>query len=490
MDAKFQAQAEKPHAVCIPFPAQGLIAPMLHLAKLIHSHGFHITFVNTEYNHNRFLSSQGPAALLPADDFNFTTIPDGLPHSGELNVTQDIPSLCASTSTTCLSPLLHLIHKLNQNKPTVSCIVSSGFMTFSVDAAKELAIPVVSLWTTSACGFMSYLHFQQLFKDGLIPLKDEGKLSDGYLDTPVRSVPGMKDMRLRDFPTVIRTTNPNDILLNFAETEAQRATQGSAIIINTFEELEPTVLNALRSMLTIPIYTIGPLFLLSKHNVPSGPVSSLSSNLWKEDTTCLDWLDKKGKASVLYVNFGSITVLSKNQLVEFAWGLANSKCEFLWVLRSDLVKEKNYSGDDMEEFLEETRERGLVVSWCPQEVVLEHAAVGGFLTHSGWNSTLESLSGGVPMISWPFFAEQPTNCRFACNEWGVGMEIGSGVERGEVEKVVREMMGGEKGWEMRKKAMEWKELALKACEIGGQSLVNLESVVKEVMLPNHCNRAS
>ncbi|KAH7651729.1 UDP-glucuronosyl/UDP-glucosyltransferase protein [Dioscorea alata] len=486
MDAQIQAQEEKPHAVCIPFPAQGHIAPMFHLAKLIHSHGFHITFVNTEYNHNRLLSSQGPAALLAADDFNFATIPDGLPPSAELNATQDIASLCASTSTTCLSPLLHLIHKLNQNKPTVSCIVSSCIMTFSVDAAKELGIPVLVLWTPSACGLMCYLQFQQLLQDGLIPLKNEGNLSDGYLDTPVSSVPAIKDVCLRDFPTFIRTTNPDDILLKFTITEVQRATQASAIIINSFEELESPVLNALRSMLTIPIYTVGPLFLLSKHNVPSdAPVSSLSLNLWKEDTTCLGWLDKKDKASVLYVNFGSIAVLSKDQLVEFAWGLANSKCDFLWVLRSDLVKEKNYSGDDMEEFLEETRERGLVVSWCPQEVVLEHAAVGGFLTHSGWNSTLESLSGGVPMISWPFFAEQPTNCRFACREWGVGMEIGSGVERGEVEKVVREMMDGEKGSEMRKKAMDWKECALNACQIDGQSLVNLERVLKEVMLPHN-----
>ncbi|KAM0938553.1 putative 7-deoxyloganetin glucosyltransferase [Dioscorea sansibarensis] len=486
MGTQIQAQAEKPHAVCIPFPAQGHIAPMLHLAKLIHSNGFHITFVNTQYNHNRLLSSQGPAALLAADDFNFTTIPDGLPPSGELNVTQDMPSLCASTSTTCLSPFLRLIHRLNQNKPTVSCIVSSGFMTFSVDAAKELGIPVVFLWTTSACGFMCYLHFQHLFKDGLIPLEGEGKLSDGYLDTPVPSVPGMKDMmRLRDSPTFVRTTNPDDILLNFTGTEAQRATQGSAVVINTFEELEPTVLNALRSMFTIPIYTVGPLFLLSKHNVPSCPVSSLNSSLWKEDTTCLDWLDKKDRASVLYVNLGSITAMSKDQLVEFAWGLANSKCDFLWVIRSDLVRQKKYSGDDMEVYFEETKERGLVVSWCPQEVVLGHAAVGGFLTHNGWNSTLESLSGGVPMISWPFFAEQPSNCRYACKEWGVAMEIGSVVERGEVEKVVREMMGGEKGREMRKKAMEWKQCAFKACQIGGQSLVNLERFVKEVMLPSN-----
>ncbi|KAJ0986093.1 hypothetical protein J5N97_004449 [Dioscorea zingiberensis] len=353
-------------------------------------------------------------------------------------------------------------------------------MTFTLDAAKELAIPITFLCTTSACGYLCYFHYQHLIDQGLVPLKNEGCLTNGYLDTPIPWFPGMKDMHLRDFPTFVRTTDPDDILFNFTKNEARRATQGSAIIINSFDELERPVLDAMRFMLSTPVYSIGPLSLLSRH-IPDGPVSSLGSSLWTEDTTCLGWLDLKDRASVLYVNFGSVTVMSKEELVEFAWGLANSKLDFLWVVRSDLVREE--PGVVMQEFLEETKERGMVTSWCPQEAVLAHPVVGGFLTHSGWNSTLESIAGGVPMLSWPFLSEQPTNCKFVCGEWGIGMEIGSSVKRGEVEMLVKELMVGEKGMEMRKKTMVWKESARRACDVGGSSMLNLERVINDVLLP-------
>lgn len=121
------------------------------------------------------------------------------------------------------------------------------------------------------------------------------------------------------------------------------------------------------------------------------------------------------------------------------------------------------------------------MSWCAQEEVLSHPGVGVFLTHSGWNSTLESIYSGVPMICWPFFAEQHTNCRYACEEWGIGMEIDSNVRREEVELLVRELMEGERGMEMRKKAMRWKESGEAATKQGGSSYVNLKGLVNEVV---------
>ena len=119
-------------------------------------------------------------------------------------------------------------------------------------------------------------------------------------------------------------------------------------------------------------------------------------------------------------------------------------------------------------FAEAARGRGLVASWCDQEAVLRHEAVGLFLTHSGWNSTVESLAAGVPMLCWPFFAEQQTNCRYACAEWGVGMEVSGDVRREALEARIREAMAGDKGREMRRRAEEWKEAAVQATQPGGR----------------------
>jgi UDP:flavonoid glycosyltransferase YjiC (YdhE family) len=182
----------------------------------------------------------------------------------------------------------------------------------------------------------------------------------------------------------------------------------------------------------------------------------------------------------VYVNYGSIAVMTNEQLLEFAWGLAHSGYPFLWNVRPDLVK-----GDAAvlpPEFLAAVEGRGLLTTWCPQEQVIEHPAVGVFLTHSGWNSTLESLAAGVPMLSWPFFAEQQTNCRYKRTEWGVGMEIGGEARRGEVAALIREAMEGEKGAEMRRRAAGWKEAAARAARPGGPAECGLDRLIHEVLL--------
>ncbi|KAF8406037.1 hypothetical protein HHK36_008117 [Tetracentron sinense] len=474
---------KKPHAVCIPFPAQGHINPMLKLAKLLHYKGFHITFVNTEFNHQRLLKSRGPDSLNGLHDFQFHTIPDGLPPT-DIDATQDIPSLCVSTRDNCLVPFRSLLHKLNDtsssNVPPVSCIVSDGSMTFTLKAAEELGIPDAILCAPSACGFMCYTQYPYLIEKGLAPLKDVSYLTNGYLDTVIDGVPGMKDIRLRDFPSAIRTTDPDDILLNIILGELGRNYKASALIFNTFEDLERDVLDAMSPMLP-PIYTIGPFQLLENQiSDKENGLNSIESNLWQYELGCLEWLNSKEPNSVVYVNFGSITVMTPQQMIEFAWGLANSKQTFLWIIRGDLVADD--TGILPPEFINEIAERGKLSSWCPQEQVLKHPSIGGFLTHSGWNSTLDSICSGVPMICWPFFSEQPTNCRYTCKEWGIGLEIDNNVKRNDVEMLVRELMEGNKGKEMKKKAMEWKNRAEEATRPSGTSHLNLDKMINEVLL--------
>ncbi|CAO2039373.1 unnamed protein product [Urochloa humidicola] len=477
------AGEKKPHAVCMPFPAQGHVTPMMKLAKILHGRGFHVTYVNSEYNHRRFLRSRGAPAVAGLRDFRFATIPDGLPES-DADVTQDPAALCYSTMTTCLPHFRALLADLNRTAGAtpVTCVVADGCLTFAVDAAAELGVPCALLWTASACGALAYHHCRTFIDKGLVPLKDLEQLTNGFLDTPMDWVPGMsKHMRLRDYPSFLRTTDPNDKMLVYGLHEMEHCKDADAIIYNTFDALEQPALDALRAGFTPAAYTVGPLSLLAEHLVPSGGLlDALGSNLWKEDRACLEWLDGREARSVVYVNYGSITVMSNQQLLEFAWGLANSGYAFLWVIRPDLV-----AGDDAvlpPEFAEATRGRGLLASWCPQEDVLRHESVGVFLTHSGWNSTLESLSGGVPMLTWPFFSEQMTNSLYKCVEWGVAIEVGGDVRRDVVEGRIREAMAGEKGREMRKRATEWKEAAARATQPGGSSFDNLNRLINDVLL--------
>ncbi|RHN50145.1 putative 7-deoxyloganetin glucosyltransferase [Medicago truncatula] len=225
------------------------------------------------------------------------------------------------------------------------------------------------------------------------------------------------------------------------------------------------------------LYPIGPLPSLLNQTPQIHQLDSLGSNLWKEDTKCLEWLESKEPGSVVYVNFGSITVMTPKQLLEFAWGLANCNKPFLWIIRPDLV----IGGSVVlsSEFVNEISDRGLIASWCPQEKVLNHPSIGGFLTHCGWNSTTESICAGVPMLCWPFFGDQPTNCRLIYNEWEIGMEIDTNVKREEVEKLVNELMSGEKGKKMRQKAIELKKKVEENTRAGGCSYMNLDKVIKE-----------
>jgi hypothetical protein len=165
----------KPHAVLIPYPAQGHINPVFKLAKLLHLKGFYITFVNTEYNHKRLLKSRGSNALDGLSDFKFETIPDGLPTvEGDAgDVMQDVPSLSQSIRENFLQPFCQLLDRLNHshNVPQVTCLVSDCCMSFTIQAAEKFSLPNLLLFPASACSLLNILHFRSFLEKGIIPLK-------------------------------------------------------------------------------------------------------------------------------------------------------------------------------------------------------------------------------------------------------------------------------------------------------------------------------
>lgn len=199
-------------------------------------------------------------------------------------------------------------------------------------------------------------------------------------------------------------------------------------------------------------------------------------NMFKpKSDACMNWLNEQTKGSIVYVSFGSRAEIEAEQMEELAFGLRSSKRKFLWVIRESEAR-KVPKG-----FAEETSAKGLVVSWCPQLEVLAHEAVGCFITHCGWNSTLEALSLGVPMVAMPRWTDQSTNAKYIMDVWKIGIKAQVDekgiVRQEEVEHCVSEILEGQRGKEIQRNAIALKESARKAVDEDGSSNKNIEEFI-------------
>ncbi|TXG74217.1 hypothetical protein EZV62_002796 [Acer yangbiense] len=250
----------------------------------------------------------------------------------------------------------------------------------------------------------------------------------------------------------------------------------SAIVFNSSDCLERPSLTQLRQIYKVPILPIGPL-----HKLAPAASSSTTSSLIEEDKSCIAWLDKQTKNSVIYVSLGSIASLDEKELTEMAWGLANSKQPFLWVLRPGSVHGSEAIALFSNDFKENIGERGYIVKWAPQKQVLAHKAVGGFWSHCGWNSTIESISEGVPMICRPFFGDQNIKTRYISHVWRVGIELENDLQGEEIERAIRRLMVENEGEEMRQRAADLKQQLEISIQKGGPSYDSLNELVELIM---------
>ncbi|KAH0649170.1 hypothetical protein KY285_034418 [Solanum tuberosum] len=230
-----------------------------------------------------------------------------------------------------------------------------------------------------------------------------------------------------------------------------------------------------------PIKTIGPTIPSMYLDKRLHDDKEYGLSIFKPMTNeCLNWLNHQPISSVLYVSFGSFAIVEAEQMEELAWGLKNSNNNFLWVVRS--TEEPKLPKDFLEEL---TSEKGLVVPWCPQLQVLEHESIGCFLTHCGWNSILEAISLGVPMVAIPQWTDQPTNAKFVKDVWEIGVRAKQdekGIVRREViEECIKLVMEEEKGKLIRENAKKWKELARNVVDEGGSSDKNIEEFVSKLV---------
>ncbi|GFZ19246.1 UDP-Glycosyltransferase superfamily protein [Actinidia rufa] len=450
----------KPHVLAIPYPAQGHVIPLLELAQWLVKHGFKVTFVNTDFNHERVLNAFSGEDDV-GDQIHLVSIPDGLGSQEDRN---DLVKLTESIFQVMPGKLEELIEKINGSDDNmITCLVADENMGWALEVAQKMQISRAAFWPASAALLALAFSIPQLIDKEIIEhdgIPTRSQMIQLSPSMPVMSTENFAWARIGDLPT-------QKFIFNFVVRNAKSVEVADWLICNSARELEPAAFELFPNILPI-----GPL-------LASNRLGSSSGNFWPEDSTCLEWLDQQPANSVIYVAFGSFTVFDQSQFQELALGLEHTNRPFLWVVRPDIT----YEADDSypKGFKERVETRGRLVGWAPQQKVLSHPSIACFLSHCGWNSTMESLSNGVPFLCWPYFADQFLNEEYICDVWKVGLgfkrdETGI-IGRGEIKEKVEQLLCGKT---FKTRAMELKEAAAESVKEGGCSHNNFKKFIEWV----------
>ncbi|MQL77641.1 hypothetical protein Taro_010057 [Colocasia esculenta] len=459
------------HVVALPSPGRGHVNPMLNLCENLLARAgdrLLISFVVTE----EWLGLLGPAAAAAAASprhtgLRFRTLPNVLP--SEHNRGADMKDFIEALYTRMEGPFDELLGRLRQEEgegePPVRGIIYDTFLSWAVAVGNRRQIPVYSLFTQSA-SFFSVLHYLHLVPHGEPLHLTVFEEPDESLDF----IPGITSLKMGDIQSIYSL----DKSLTLVRDIFSWAAKAQCLLFTSFYELESRAVDALKATLPFPIYPVGPSIpYTALHNMSSMPVT---------ESCYYSWLETQPRGSVLYVSLGSFLFVSNEQMDEIARGLCASGVSFLWVARREAARMQEMSGGT-----------GLVVPWCDQLKALCHPAVGGFLTHCGWNSTLEAVYAGVPMLTFPIAWDQPANSRLIVDEWKTGLSLegeAAGdrrvVGREEIARTVQRLMDseGEESKELRSRAGELKEACRRAVQVGGSSTVGLDAFIAHMETGN------
>ncbi|KVH91243.1 hydroquinone glucosyltransferase-like [Cynara cardunculus var. scolymus] len=458
--------AKTPHIAIFPSPGMGHLIPMAEFAKrLVKHHHISATII---------IPTTGPPPK--AQTSVLESLPENIHHIFLPPVTTvaDLPAGSRPEVKiffiiqASLSSIRDALTSL-KSKTHLVALVFDMFSHDSFEIAQELNLFKFLFFPMNAMALSFSFILPNLDKEIVCEFKD--------LPHPIK-VPGSVSFHGRDLmaPVQIRTDEAYKGYLQLSK----RLTSLDGILVNSFQELEAETFQVLTAGVTgqsqTPIYPIGPL-------IRSDPSNGSDRH------ESLKWLDHQPTKSVVLVSFGSGGTLSLDQIHELATGLETSGQRFLWIVRSPNEKASNASfftassrtdslGFLPQGFLARTKNQGLVVtSWAPQIEILSHGATGGFLTHCGWNSVLESVVHGVPMIAWPLYAEQHMNAKVMTESLSLALRAETdehGIVRKEViEKVVKDLMEGDEGKRVSNRLNELKVAAMKALSDGGSSMESL-----------------
>ncbi|OIW13272.1 hypothetical protein TanjilG_25751 [Lupinus angustifolius] len=465
---------EKMNVLMVSTALQGHINPILKLAKRFIQKGLHVTLITTEIVRDRMLNYTNNYGTINQQEIQFEFFSDGLTLDFDRNKDKDkFVSTLRTIGSKNMSKLIENLIRINGHK-FYSCMIVDPLLPWAIDIAIDHNIPSALLWIQPCALYLISYHYHNnidLFND----LEDPNEIVQ---------LPGLPLLEVKDLPSY--TLSYGAPRTKQVMMELYHAAKNTKWVFATSNyDLEKEIIDYMAS--GIPIYPIGPL--VSQFMLGENETIGINMNMWEAEDSCIGWLDNKSCSSVIYISFGSVIVLSQEQVNNIAMALKNSEKSFLWVIKPAEIGSEDEVPELPQGFLEETKEKGLVVKWCNQEKVLMHHAVACFMTHCGWNSLLETIVAGVPVIGYPKWGDQPTNAKVILKKFqnGVVMNFGedgvASVE--EIMRSIKEVMEGSSAEEMKKRALEMKEEARKALEEGGSSNKNIDQFINDLKNLEH-----
>ncbi|PWA36546.1 UDP-glucuronosyl/UDP-glucosyltransferase [Artemisia annua] len=485
------------HFVLFPLLAPGHMVPMIDMARILAHHGSNVTIITTPLNANRYkpIIARAVKANLKIQiiEVKLKLAEVGLPEGCESFDTLPSPELAYKlfTAINMLKEPSELV--LRELSPAPSCIISDSYITWTSDVAQTLDIPKL-VFHGPGCFWLMCMHV----------VSTTNVLSGIESDSQPFVLPELPD-RIEVTKLQLMGTSRIDLtdLSGFRSQIQEREKYSYGFVVNSFDELEPEYVKELAKAKDKKVYCLGPVSLCNKDDLD---IAERGNKAAVNEHDCLEWLDGKDPGSVMYICLGTLTRVPTEQVIELGLGLESTNIPFIWCIRNETEELQRWFSESG--FEERVGERGLIIhGWAPQVMILSHRALGGFITHCGWNSTLEAVCAGLPMVTWPHLFDQFLNEKFITEVLKIGVRIGIDIpaDTGEQDKagalVKKEeikaaieclMNAGEEGERRRKRAQELAEMAKKAMEEGGSSHLNVITMIQDVteqlaknMKPSH-----
>ncbi|CAN0926219.1 UDP-glycosyltransferase 73D1 [Linum grandiflorum] len=483
-----------PHFILFPLMTQGHTIPIIDMARLLADRGCVVTIVTTPLNSTRFEptinranhTNINPNLIIHPIRLIKLTFPCqqvGLPLGYEnLDV---LPSPVFLKRFYDALELLEepLESKLQRLVPAPSCLISDRCLSWTAAMAERLGIPRIVFHGMSCFSLLSALNIRMT--------NAHLSTADEYEPFLVPGMPKPFHVSRAQLPgSFVRLPDLDDVRNRMQEAE----TTSFGVVANTFEELEHGCAQEYQNAIGKKVWCVGSVSLRNTHNLDKFERGNKPSI---DEPIILEWLDLKQCGSVIYVCLGSLCRLIPAQLVEIGLGLEDSGKPFIWVVKTDQRPAELEDWLVQSGFEERVKGRGLLIKgWAPQVLILSHASVGGFLTHCGWNSTLEAIGCGIPMVTWPLFAEQFLNEKLVVEilkigvrigvespvRWGNEETVGVMVTREAVKKAVTTVMHNSvEGKKRKDRVAKLAEMTRKAMSATGSSHSNLSELIDDVV---------